>query len=452
MHNKDCTCDNCPRVDKCIHSKPETFENCPEWVKATYGYMLKDMRVMILGIDGFLGWTLALWLGSLGFEVSGVDNHARREWVAERGAGSVVPISHIAERLATAREILGIDLDFRRLDILKDHGRLREFVEEIRPDAIVHYGECPSAPYSMIDFEHARFVQENNILGTLGILFIMRDLVPNSSIIKLGTMGELGTPLTGRPLFEGCFAEDSFLEWKGQRWSLEGELIPRNPGSLYHASKIHDTYNIYKACHWWKLRSIDVMQGVIYGVHTPQVASDSRLRTRLDIDEWFGTVINRFIAQAVIGIPLTVYGAGGQTRGYLTLEDAMQCMTRLILHPPVAGEYEVVNQFTETYSIRELAAIVVKVGHDEYGLDVRIQRVENPRIEAEQHPYEAISEKLPLKYGFKPAIGIEEEVARTFELLMQPEIKSKIEQRRHLILPRTHWSGEKRVVKPLEEL
>jgi UDP-sulfoquinovose synthase len=267
MHNKDGTCWNCPAVDltgkvdfrACGQSaqkfeklkdgndsfqivaeckrRPElglfdpisiTFEECPEWEETPYGYLLKDMRVMILGIDGYLGWTLALWLGSLGCQISGVDNYSRRNWVKERGAHTVVPIDRMTERLHAAKEVLGININFRELNILNERERLREFIEEIKPEAIVHYAECPSAPYSMIDADHAIMVQQNNVLGTLGLLFIMRDVVPETSLIKLGTMGEYGTPLTGRPLFEGVFPADAILKWGDREWSLAGELTPRH--------------------------------------------------------------------------------------------------------------------------------------------------------------------------------------------------------------------------------
>jgi nucleoside-diphosphate-sugar epimerase len=233
---------------------------------------------------------------------------------------------------------------------------------------------------------------------------------------------------------------------------MGGELTPRDPVSFYHVSKVQDTFNVYEACKYWWLRSYDIMQGVIYGVHTDQVAADPRLRTRLDIDEWFGTVINRFVAQAVIGIPLTVYGAGEQLRGFIALEDGMQCMTRLICSPTEPGQYGVVNQMSGYYGIRDLAEIVAKVGRKEFGLPVKIQRVENPRVEADRHPFEPIYEKLPKEYGFEPQVSPEEAVYRMFELLIQPEIKARIEQKKHLILPQTWWSGIKKRVETIEVL
>jgi UDP-sulfoquinovose synthase len=489
MHNARCTCWNCPAIDlagkvdfrACGQSsqkfekqtsdsevyilaeckrRPEiglfdpmsiTFEECPEWTQTSYGYMLKNMRVLILGVDGYLGWTLALWLGALGCEVSGIDNYNRRNWVKERGAHTIVPIMRMTERLRAAQEILGITINFREIDLLNRES-LREFIDEIRPEAIVHYAENPSAPFSMIDAEHAITVQHNNVIGTLGLLFIMKDLSPEASLMKLGTMGEYGTPLTGRPLFEGLFPADAVLEWKGRKWSLGGELTPRDPVSFYHVSKVQDTFNIYEACKYWWLRSYDIMQGVIYGVHTPQVAADDRLRTRLDIDEWFGTVINRLVAQAVIGFPLTTYGRGSQIRGFIALEDAMECMTRLLLHPPEPGQYGVVNQMTGYYSITDLANAVAQVGSEEFGLTVSIQRVENPRVEADEHPFEPIFENLERSFGFEHKVTLEEEIYRMFELLTKPHIRERIEEKKHLILPKTWWSGLKKPVEILETI
>jgi UDP-sulfoquinovose synthase len=355
------------------------------------------------------------------------------------------------ERLEVAKDLLDIGIEFKRMDIAA-RSHLREFIEDFRPESIVHYAECPSAPFSMIDAEHAIEVQRNNVLGTLGLLFIIKDAVPESALVKLGTMGEYGTPLTGRPLFEGMFPADAVLHWDDREWSMGGEITPRDPVSFYHVSKVQDTFNVYEACKYWWLRSYDIMQGVIYGVHTPQVAADPRLRTRLDIDEWFGTVINRFVAQAVAGIPLTLYGAGEQVRGFIGLRDAMQCMTRLIVSPPEPGQYGVVNQMSGYHSIRQLAEMVAWVGRDEFGLPVKIQRVENPRVEADRHPFEPIYENLPKEFGFKHEVSPEDEIHRMFELLTRPHIRERIQKMMYHIVPSTWWSGDHRRVETIEVL
>ncbi len=485
MHNSDKTCWNCPAaklmgnvdfracgqarefkagldeeeeiVIEC-RRRPElgyfepniTFEQCPEWIASEYGYILKNMRVMILGIDGYLGWTLALKLGKLGFQISGLDNYTRRDCVMEKGAHTIIPIERMTQRLKIARDILGININFRKIDLL-DASKVREFLEEVKPEAIVHYGEIPSAPYSMADSEHAVRVQENNVIGTLKLLWIIKDVVPETCLIKLGTMGEYGSPLTGRPLFEGLFPADAIIKWDEREWSLGGETTPRDPVSFYHASKVQDTFNVLEACKYWWLRSYDIMQGVIYGVYTEELAVDKKLRTRYDIDEWFGTVINRFVAQAVTGIPLTIYGQGEQIRGFIALNDAMQCMIRLIVSPPEPGQYDVVNQVSGLYKISDLAEAIAKIGNKKFNLNVMIKRIENPRVEADNHPLEVVSRKLPRFFGFTPQIDLEEEIERMIEVLLEEEIKKRIDLKKHTILPVTTWQGEKREMKELEK-
>jgi UDP-sulfoquinovose synthase len=408
----------------------------------------QNMKVMILGMDGYLGWTLALKLAVLGYRVSGIDNFHRRDCVMERGSHSIVPISRMTERLHAAKEVLGVSLNFRQMDI-RDVKKLKEFLDEEKPEAIIHYAENPSAPYSMIDADHAIQVQENNVLGTLGLLWAMKETVPDAILIKLGTLGEYGSPVTGRPLFEGSFPSDAILKWDNREWNLGGEMVPRDPPSIYHISKVQDTINIFKCCKWWGLRSYDVMQGIIYGVHTEELAADPRLRTRFDADEWFGTVLNRFVAQAILGIPLSIYGEGEQIKGFIALEDAMDCMVRLLSSSLEKGKYEVVNQVSGLYKLKDMAEAVALVAREKFGLNVKIQRLENPRIEAEKHPYEVVSQKLP-ELGFKPKVTLEKEITRIFNLLTKPEIKERIEEKRHLILPKTRWSGEKRESKILE--
>jgi UDP-sulfoquinovose synthase len=427
----------------------ETFETCPEWEKGPYGFQLKKMRVMILGMDGYLGWTLALKLSRLGYQVSGLDNYSRRKWVKEKGAHTIVPIKTMTRRLIKVSEELGVNLNFREIDIL-DRNALRGFIDEVKPEAIVHYAENPSAPYSMVDDDHAVFVQTNNVMGTLRVLFALRDLAPGASLVKLGTMGEYGTPLTGRPIYEGLFPADAILKWDEREWSLAGELTPRDPASFYHVSKVQDTFNVYEACKYWWLRSYDIMQGVIYGVHTDEVASHPELRTRFDVDEWFGTAINRFVAQAIVGIPITIYGKGGQSRGFLALRDAMQCMVRIINSPPKPGVYNVVNQISGVYNLMELAKTVQRIGRKEFNIPVKVQRLQNPRVEADEHPYYAIYENLPGRLGFQPEISLEEEIYEMFKLLTQPEIKRRIQEKTHVILPKTMWSGKKKNMKVLE--
>jgi UDP-sulfoquinovose synthase len=425
-----------------------TYESCPEWKKSDTGYLLQGMRVLILGMDGYLGWPLALKLAKLGCKVHGIDNMLRRRLVAERGAQSVTPIQSMPDRIAAAKEHLGVQIDFREIDLM-DRKALFAYIEEVQPESIVQFAEIPSAPYSMADVERAVNTIQNNVVGTLGLLFGVRDHAPDASIIKLGTMGEYGSPLTGRPLFEGLFPGDAVLQYQGQEWSLGGELTPRDPVSFYHVSKVQGTFSVYEACKYWWLRSYDVMQGVIYGNYSEELQAHTDLNTRFDIDERGGTVVNRFVAQAVIGMPLTIYGSGNQLRGYITLRDAMQCITRLIAAPPEPGQYDVVNQVTDVFSVMQIAKMVASIGR-EFGLEVEVQRIENPRVEAEEHPYEVIHEKLSDRFGFASESGFADEVRHLFRVLTQPANRQRIIEMRDTLFPKTKWSGEHGKLEVLE--
>jgi UDP-sulfoquinovose synthase len=425
-----------------------TFEQCTEWDKTDSGYLLRGMRVLILGMDGYLGWPLALKLARLGCKVYGIDNMLRRQLVEERGAQSVIPIQSMDDRIKAANEHLDVEIDFREMDLM-DRDSLFAYIKEVQPESIVQFAEIPSAPYSMADVDKAVNTIQNNVVGTLGLLFGVRDHAPDASIIKLGTMGEYGSPLTGRPLFEGLFPGDAVLQYKGEEWSLGGELTPRDPVSFYHVSKVQGTFSVYEACKYWWLRSYDVMQGVIYGNTSEELATHPALATRFDIDEWWGTVVNRFVAQAVIGMPLTIYGSGNQLRGYITLKDAMQCITRLIAKPPEPGQYDVVNQVTDVMSVKQIAMTVAKIA-TEFGLDPEVQRIENPRVEAEEHPYEVIHDKLSDNFGFASESSFEEEVRGLFRTLTQPDAVERIKQQESKLFPKTKWSGETAELKVLE--
>ena len=271
------------------------------------------MRVFIAGMDGYLGWSLAQYLVARGHQVAVADLFLRRRWVEEMGGSSATPVYSMEERLAALREVSGVEVLFREGDLRK-YEYVRSFFAEFKPDAIVHLGECPSAPYSMLDVDHSTFVQVNNIVGTLNILYAMRQECSNAHLVKLGTMGEYGTPNIDIP--EGFFE----ITYRGRQDTLP---FPRQAGSWYHWSKVHDSGNVMFACRIWGLRSTDIMQGVVFGTRIDEMGDDERLMTRLDFDESFGTTINRFCCQAVIDHPLTVFGAGGQTRGFLPLRDSM---------------------------------------------------------------------------------------------------------------------------------
>ncbi|HWP33453.1 MAG TPA: NAD-dependent epimerase/dehydratase family protein, partial [Solirubrobacterales bacterium] len=274
------------------------------------------MRVLILGGDGYLGWPTALRFSARGHDVAVLDNFSRRRWHAEHGTGSLTPIRELDERIDAWREVSGEQIR-RYVGAVEDGEFLDEVVAETRPDAVIHYGEQPSAPYSMMSRERAVETQHTNVIGTLNLLFSLRDHVPECHLVKLGTMGEYGQP--NIDIEEGYIE----IEHKGRKDTLP---FPKLPGSLYHCSKVHDSTNLHFACRTWGLRATDLNQGVVYGVETEETARDERLITRFDYDEIFGTVLNRFCLQAVIGHPLTVYGTGGQTRGFLNIRDTLQCV------------------------------------------------------------------------------------------------------------------------------
>ena len=349
------------------------------------------MRILILGGDGYLGWPTAMRFSRLGHEVHVVDNYLRRRAHAEAGTDSLTPIlPDLPSRVAAWRDVTGLEIGWTEGD-LTDWAVVERVFRGFRPDAIVHYGEMPSAPYSMIDRDHAVFTQTNNVVNTLNVLFAMRDLAPDAHLVKLGTMGEYGTP--------NIDIEEGFIEinHKGRSDVLP---FPKMPGSFYHLSKVHDSHNIHFACRVWGLRATDLNQGVVYGIETEETALDERLVTRFDYDEVFGTALNRFCLQAVIGHPLTVYGRGGQTRGYLNIVDTLQCVELAVANPAAPGEYRVFNQFTEQFSIVELAELVQRAGK-EYGLEVEVRHLDNPRVEAEEHYYRAAHTKL-LDLGLRP--------------------------------------------------
>jgi UDP-sulfoquinovose synthase len=390
----------------------------------------RPMRVLITGVDGYLGWSLSLYLAKRGHEVAGVDNYMRRAWVGEMGSQSAIPIASMADRLLAYRAAMGQNLRFYRGDLTNYNFVLNAY-KSFRPEAVVFLGEMPSAPYSMLDVEHAVFTQTNNVMGTLVSLYAMREAVPDCHLVKLGTMGEYGTPDLDIP--EGYFE----LEFRGRK---DRVMFPRKAGSWYHQSKVHDSNNVDMACRIWGMRSTDVMQGVVYGTYIEEMGDDERLRTRFDFDQCFGTAINRFCAQAVIGLPLTPYGKGRQKRGFLPLRDSMQCLTIAVENPPEAGECRVFNQFEDVYDVTELAERVQRAAK-KHGLEVPIEPIENPRAEAESHYYNPDHQNL-LDLGFEPTRDMDSELNRVFEDLIPH--RERIEARKESQFPDIRWDGTRR--------
>ena len=383
------------------------------------------MRVLILGGDGYLGWPTAMRFSARGHDVAVVDNFSRRRWHAQQGTDSLLPIRTLEERIAAWKEVSGNEIAVHE-GAIEDGEFLESVVVETKPEAIVHYGEQPSAPYSMASRENAVETQYTNVIGTLNLLFAMRDHVPEAHLVKLGTMGEYGTP--NIDIEEGYIE----IEHKGRKDTLP---FPKVPGSLYHLSKVHDSHNIHFACRIWGLRATDLNQGVVYGIETDETAMDERLCTRFDYDETFGTVLNRFCVQAVIGRPLTIYGEGGQTRGFLNIRDTLQCVELAVANPADAGDFRVFNQFTEQFSVGQLAELI-KTAAAEVEIDVEIEHLPNPRVEAEEHYYNAVHDKLQA-LGLEPAL-LGDELVRSMLKAIEAQ-RDRIDP--SVIEPHTTWKS-----------
>lgn len=381
------------------------------------------MRILVLGGDGFCGWPTALYLSARGFDVGILDNLSRRAWDEEIGANSLTPIATIEDRVAAWEAESGRALDLFVGD-LTDYAFVAAAFEQYRPDAVVHFAEQRSAPYSMIDCEHAVFTQTNNVVGTLNVLFALKEHAPGAHLIKLGTMGEYGTP--NIPIEEGYIT----IEHEGRSDTLP---FPKQPGSFYHLSKVHDTHNIQFVCRIWGLRATDLNQGVVYNAYTSETRRGPRLENRFDYDGIFGTVLNRFIVEAAVGHPLTVYGEGGQTRGFIDLRDTVRCIEIAAQNPPREGEMRVYNQFTEQFSVGELAERVNAVARAS-GLATTISHLPNPRVELGRHFYDAKHTRL-LDLGLEPHPLSDETIAALLEQAMRHRDRIKLDA----ILPRVSW-------------
>jgi UDP-sulfoquinovose synthase len=383
------------------------------------------MKVLVLGGDGYLGWATAMYLSRRGHNVAVLDNFAKRRWELELNVEPLIPIRTLQDRAHAWAEVSGGDLELFVGD-LRNFGVVEGVLSAFCPDAIVHYAEQPSAPYSMIDHNRCLFTQVNNISGTLNLLWAMKKLALDCHLVKLGTMGEYGTPNID---IEEGFIE---IEHKGRRDVLP---FPCQPGSFYHLSKVHDSHNIRFACRAWNLSATDLHQGVVYGLETNETCLDERLATSFHYDDVFGTAINRFCVQAAAGIPLTVYGKGGQRRGFLNIRDTVRCVELAILNPAKRGEYRVFNQFTETFTVLQLADLIATQAR-KFGLTAEVSHMANPRIEMEDHHYNPVHTKL-LDLGLKPHFLSDELVISMLETILKYKHRIKNE----VVLPKVKWNG-----------
>jgi UDP-sulfoquinovose synthase len=381
------------------------------------------MNICVLGGDGYCGWAAALYLSGRGHQVSIVDSLVRRQWDRDLEVETLTPILSMPERLSLWRQMTGKTIRFFPGDVT-DYEFLSATIQTIAPEVVVHFAEQRSAPYSMIDREHAVSTQVNNVVGTMNLLFALREFAPDCHLVKLGTMGEYGTP--NIDIEEGYIE----IEHNGRKDILP---FPKQPGSFYHLSKVHDSHNITFACKIWGLRATDLNQGVVYGTVSDEVALHEGLINRFDYDEIFGTVLNRFCVQAAVGHPLTVYGKGGQTRGYLDIRDTVRCIEIACLSPAKPGEFRVFNQFTEQFRVLELAHMV-KAAAKNLGLKVEIDHLPAPRVESEEHYYNAKHSKL-IDLGLDPHYLSES----LLDSLLNIAVKYRERVDQSLFMPRVNW-------------
>lgn len=383
------------------------------------------MRILVLGGDGYLGWPTAMYFSSRDNEVAVVDNFIKRKWEKECGVAPLFPILPLDERIKAWKSITKRTIKSYIGD-LTDYNFTASVMRSFRPHAVIHYGEQPSAPFSMASWKHAAITQSNNIIGSLNVLFALKEFAPKAHLVKLGTMGEYGTPNID---IEEGFIE---IEHNGRKDLLP---FPKQPGSFYHLSKVHDSHNMAFACKIWKLRGTDLNQGVVYGVETSESRLDERLATSFHYDHIFGTVLNRFCVQAILGKPLTIYGKGGQRRGFLNIMDTLQCVELAVIYPPEKGEYRVFNQFTEVFSVRELADAVVKEAA-KLGYKTKAEHLPNPRVELESHYYNPKHSKL-VDLGLKPVL-LSNTLIDTM-LVKISKFKNRIREKN--LLPDIQWTA-----------
>jgi len=377
-------------------------------------------HVLILGGDGYLGWPTAMYFSNRGYEVTVVDNYLRRNACTEIDVGMLYPVPTLMERAniwhkKTGKEIKVLIGDLTEPEVMRSlfngavnySWAINQKFTGI-PETVIHYAEQPSAPYSLMDYKRADLTITNNLRVTNNLMFAVRDYSRDTHIVKLGTMGEYGTP--NIDIEEGWLD----IEHNGRKGKF---LFPRQAGSIYHTTKVMDTDLMWFGVRMWDLKVTDLMQGPVYGVETEESLIDPRLYTFFNYDEVFGTIVNRFVVQAVCGYPLTVYGKGGQTRGYLNIKDTLQCVHKSEQTPAGTGELRIFNQIMETFSANQLADKVKIVG-DSLGFDVQIKNIDNPRKEAEEHYYNPTYQGL-VDIGVEPHYLTDEVMMGMFNAVTQ---------------------------------
>jgi UDP-sulfoquinovose synthase len=388
------------------------------------------MRVLVLGGDGFCGWPTALHLSARGWEVAIVDNLSRRRIDEELDVQSLTPIRPLPERLAAWRELTGREIAFHEISLGKQYEPLLELLQSFRPDAVVHFAEQRAAPYSMKSAAHKRYTVDNNLNATNDVLAAIVDSGLDIHLAHLGTMGVYGYGTAGMAIPEG------YLTVKVETpdgWKETEILYPANPGSIYHLTKTQDALLFQFYARNDKVRITDLHQGIVWGTQTAETWLDGRLINRFDYDGDYGTVLNRFLMQAALGYPLTVHGAGGQTRAFINIQDTVRCIELALANPPARGDrVRVMNQMTECWRVRDLAALVSRLTGAE------VAHLPNPRQEAEEN--ELMVENRRLR-----ALGLEPITLQDGLLLESTEIARRWAGRADVskIPCVSHWNAER---------
>lgn len=381
------------------------------------------MRVLVLGGDGYLGWPTAMAFAARGHEVCVIDNYLRRTLALQTQSEALIPNPDLPDRAAIFKAVSDLDIRVEIGDVT-DYRILSRLFQDFQPEAAIHYAEQPAAPYGMVDYDEAHLTLNNNLNATFNLIWAVLEYASDCQIIKIGTMGEYGTP--NIDIEEGWIE----IEHKGRSHKF---LYPRQAGSFYHTTKVLDTDMLWFYVRTFGIRVTDLMQGPVYGLSTPESDLDKRLLPNFHYDDIFGTVLNRFLVQAVAGVPLTVYGKGGQTRGYLDLRDTLQCVELAMNNPADRGQLRILNQFVETFSVNQLAEKVQQAGK-QLGLEVQVKSIENPRKEPEEHYYNPAHSGL-LELGLKPHYMTDEVITSMLEQII--EYKDLIDTKK--VLPRVRW-------------
>ena len=382
--------------------------------------------IIVLGSDGYIGHALTLRLLKNGYKVIGCDDFRRRQFVEEMKSFSAIDIQSPQERINLFTD--NFDFEFYELSLENDYEKLCSILDHNSPTTIVNLAQQPSAPYSHKSINHARITTSGNLLGTLNLLWAMKNYAAKSHLIQIGTMGEYD-PANDVKIPEGLFN----LKLDGRE--AKKVIFPRRPGSIYHATKVASTYYIDCACRWWGLRATDIMQGVVYGGRTPEL-EEIRSYTRLDSDEAFGTVIHRFLIQVLLEHPMTIYGEGNHKRGFLALNDAIQCLMIAIDNPAKNSRYRTWNQLDTVYSMNDIADIIIQVASD-IGIKAKKTHIKSPRVEETGYHYYAPVVNILKKMGFKPTRSLEAESKFILEMLYKN--RERLEDLYDVIIPNIKW-------------